>query len=144
MKLAINITNRKAKFDYHLEKSEIAGMVLTGSEVKSIRAGKVNMADSFCVIENNEVWIRGLVIQSKGNAFSHQPNRERKLLLRKTEITKIEKSLVKGYSLIPIRIFTTERNLVKIEISLGKGKKNYDKRESIKERDVKRDIDRGE
>ena len=138
----VNIVNRKAKFDYHLEKSEVAGIVLMGSEVKSIRTGKVNMTDSFCVFEDGELWIRNMHISSPGNAYSHDPVRARKVLLKRKELNKLEKDLIKGYTIIPVRIFSNAENLLKVEICLAKGKKQFDKRETIKERDIQREINR--
>jgi SsrA-binding protein len=138
----VNIVNRKAKFDYHLEKSEVAGIVLMGSEVKSIRTGKVNMTDSFCVFEDGELWIRNMHISSPGNAYSHDPVRARKVLLKRKELNKLEKDLIKGYTIIPVRIFSNAENLLKVEICLAKGKKQFDKRETIKERDIQRELSR--
>ena len=139
----VNIVNRKAKFDYHFERGEIAGIQLVGSEVKAIRFGHINMSDSFCVFENGELWARGISITSQGNAYSHEPTRARKVLLKRKELDKFEKELVKGYSIIPYRIFQNERGFLKMEIFLAKGKKQYDKREAIKERDIQREIARG-
>lgn len=138
----VNIVNRKAKFDYHLEKSEVAGIVLMGSEVKSIRTGKVNMTDSFCVFEDGELWIRNMHISSPGNAYSHDPVRARKVLLKRKELNRLEKDLIKGYTIIPVRIFSNAENLLKVEICLAKGKKQFDKRETIKERDIQRELSR--
>jgi SsrA-binding protein len=143
-KTNVSILNRKAKFDYHLERSEIAGIQLIGSEVKAIREGHINMADSFCMFENGELFAKGIHITSPGNAYSHEPTRSRKLLLKKKELAKFEKELVKGYSIIPYRIFSNENNLLKMEVFLAKGKKQFDKRETIKERDIQRDIARNE
>lgn len=140
----VSVINRKAKFDYHLERSEVAGIQLLGSEVKAIRLGHINMADSFCTFENGELWVRGIHITSQGNAYSHEPTRTRKVLLKRKELNKFEKELVKGYSIIPYRIFSNERGFLKVEIFLAKGKKQFDKRETIKERDIQRDLDRGE
>lgn len=141
-KNSINIVNRKAKFDYILEREEIAGIQLLGSEVKSIRLGSVNMTDSFCLFENGELWIRNIHISSNGGPFSHDPTRKRKLLLKKVELKKLEKKLVKGYTIIPSRIFLSDKNLIKVAICLAKGKKLFDKRESIKERDIKLEMAR--
>jgi SsrA-binding protein len=138
----VNIVNRKAKFDYHLEKSEVAGIVLMGSEVKSIRTGKVNMTDSFCVFEDGELWIRNMHISSPKNAYSHDPVRARKVLLKRKELNRLEKDLIKGYTIIPVRIFSNAENLLKVEICLAKGKKQFDKRETIKERDIQRELNR--
>jgi SsrA-binding protein len=140
----VNIVNRKAKFDYHLEKAELAGIQLVGSEVKAIRAGHVNMTDAFCVFENEELWVRNMSITSPKNAYSHEPTRARKILLKRKELNKMEKELTKGYTIIPVRLFTNSENLIKIEVCLAKGKKQFDKRETIKERDIKREISREE
>ena len=141
----VNIKNRKAKFEYHIEDDFVAGIVLMGSEIKSIRLSKVNMQDAYCFIENGEVWIVNLHISSYDNAgfVSHEPLRRRKLLLNKREIEKIDKKLKeKGLTLIPLRLFTTDKGLAKIQIAIGKGKKLYDKRDDIKQKDMKRDLAR--
>lgn len=120
-------------------------MVLQGTEVKSLRDGKASFNDSYCLIHKGEVWVKNLHIAeySHGGINNHEPMRERKLLLQKREIKKIESKLKeKGYTLIPLRIFFNEKNLVKMEIGLGKGKKMHDKRESIKERDMHREMKR--
>jgi len=141
---SVNVINRKARFDFHLERAEIAGIQLMGSEVKAIREGYINMTEAFCVFENGELWIRNMHITSKGNAFSHEPARARKVLLKRKELNKLEKDLIKGYTIVPVRLFSNAENLLKVEICLAKGKKNYDKRETIKERDIKREISREE
>lgn len=141
----MEIKNRSAYFEYHIDTKFEAGMVLLGTEVKSIRAGRASFNDSYCIIHKGEVWIKNLHIAeySHGTFNNHDPLRERKLLLQKREITRIETKLKeKGYTLVPLRLFLNEKNLVKIEIGLGKGKKLYDKRESIKQRDVDREIKR--
>lgn len=141
----MEIKNRSAYFEYHIDTKFEAGMVLLGTEVKSIRGGRASFNDSYCIIHKGEVWIKNLHIAeySHGNLNNHDPLRERKLLLQKREITRIETKLKeKGYTLVPLRLFLNEKNLVKIEIGLGKGKKLYDKRESIKQRDVDREIKR--
>src|SRR5690606_32490536 len=120
-------------------------MVLLGTEVKSLRQGRASFNDSYCFIHKGEIWIKHLHISpySHGTVNNHDPDRDKKLLLQKREIRKIESKLKeKGYTLVPLRIFTNERNLVKIEIGLGKGKKLYDKRESIKKKDVEREMKR--
>lgn len=139
-----SIENKKARFDYHLEKSQIAGIQLTGSEVKSIVAGKATLTDAFCFFDRNELWIKGAYISSSLSSYSHEPTRNRKLLMKKRELQKLQKSLDSGYTIIPIRIFSNERNLLKVELSLAKGKKQYDKRQSIKEREAKIEIQRTE
>jgi SsrA-binding protein len=141
---SVNIINRKARFDYHIERAEVAGIQLMGSEVKAIRSGHINMSEAFCVFEGGELWIRNMHITSPGNAYSHDPVRARKVLLKRKELNKLEKDLIKGYTIIPIRLFSNAENLLKVEVCLAKGKKQYDKRETIKERDVKRELSREE
>jgi SsrA-binding protein len=137
--MGIHIVNKKAKFEYFFERTENAGMVLIGSEVKAIRNGKCSLVDAFCSFENGELFIRGMNIPNEGNAFSHDPTRSRKLLLKRKELNKLEKDLVKGLTIIPYRIYENDYGLLKIEISLAKGKKLYDKRNTIKERDLDRE-----
>lgn len=137
--MGIHIVNKKAKFEYFFERTENAGMVLIGSEVKAIRNGKCSLVDAFCSFENGEIFIRGMNIPNEGNAFSHDPTRSRKLLLKRKELNKLEKDLVKGLTIIPYRIYENDYGLLKIEISLAKGKKLYDKRNTIKERDLDRE-----
>lgn len=139
------IKNRSAYHEYFIDAKYEAGMVLLGTEVKSLREGKVSFNDSYCIIHQGEVWIKSLHIAeySHGTVNNHDPLRERKLLLQKREIKKIEAKLKeKGYTLIPLRIFFNEKNLAKIEIGLAKGKKMHDKRESIKKRDSEREMKR--
>jgi SsrA-binding protein len=139
------IVNRKAKFNYEFMESYKAGMVLTGTEIKSIKEGKVNMSDSFCYFRAGELWLKNLHISEYkfGNYANHEPLRIRKLLLTKKEMQKLEgKIKEKGLTIIPYRIFFNERGLAKIEIELAKGKKSFDKRESIKERDTAKEIER--
>src|SRR5690349_3370 len=139
------IKNRSAYHEYFIDTKYEAGMVLLGTEVKSIRTGKVSFNDSYCLIHKGEIWIKSLHIAeySHGNLNNHDPVRDRKLLLQKREISKIESKLKeKGYTLIPLRMFINEKNLVKIEIGLARGKKLHDKRESIKQKDVEREMKR--
>jgi len=139
------IKNRSAYHEYFIDTKYEAGMVLLGTEVKSIRAGKVSFNDSYCLIHKGEIWIKSLHIAeySHGNLNNHDPVRDRKLLLQKREISKIESKLKeKGYTLVPLRMFINEKNLVKIEIGLARGKKLHDKRESIKQKDVEREMKR--
>ena len=141
----MDIKNRSATYEYFIDARYEAGMVLLGTEVKSLRAGRASFNDSYCLIHKGEVWLKSLHIAeySHGNANNHDPLRDRKLLLQKREIRKIESKLKeKGYTLIPLRIFMNDKNLVKIEIGLGKGKKLYDKRETIKQKDVDREMKR--
>jgi SsrA-binding protein len=141
----INIKNKKASFEYQLLEKFVAGVVLTGSEIKSIREGKVSLQEAFCDFRNNELFVRqmNIAMYKQASYLNHEPTRERKLLLNKRELKKLKKKLdEKGLTIVPMRMFINDRGLAKIEIALGKGKKLYDKRESIKERDQKRDIDR--
>ena len=139
------LNNRQAYFNYHIEDKYEAGIVLLGTEVKSIREGKVSFNDSFCMFDKGELWVRGLFINaySHGNANNHIEVHDRKLLLQKRELEKLEtKVKEKGYSIIPLRIFFNEKRFAKVEIGVGKGKKKFDKRETIKTRDVDKEIKR--
>jgi SsrA-binding protein len=139
------LQNRQAVYDYFIDTRYQAGMVLLGTEVKSLREGKASFNDSFCVAQDGEVWIKSLHIApySHGTHSNHEPLRDRKLLLTKKEISRIASALKeKGYTLVPLRIFFTDKGIVKIEIGLGRGKKQYDKRESIKKREAEREIKR--
>ena len=141
----MEIKNRSAYFEYFIDAKYEAGMVLLGTEVKSLRDGRSSFNDSYCLIHKGEIWLKSLHIAeySHGTVNNHDPLRDRKLLLNRKEIKKIEGKLKeKGYTLIPLRIFFNEKNLVKIEIGLGKGKKLHDKRESIKKKDSDREIKR--
>jgi SsrA-binding protein len=141
----MEIKNRSATFEYFFDARYEAGMVLTGTEVKSLRQGKASFNDSFCIIHKGEIWIKSLHIAeySHGTVNNHDPVRDRKLLLQKREIKKIESKLKeKGYTIIPLRIFFNEKNLAKVEIGLGKGKKLHDKRDTIRQREVEREIKR--
>lgn len=137
------IRNRQAYYDYFIEDKYDAGMVLTGTEVKSLRAGRASFNDSYCYIHRGELFIKSLHIAeySHGTSSNHDPLRERKLLLTKKEISKIESKIKeKGITVVPLRIFFNEKGLAKIELGLGKGKKLYDKRESIKQRESQREL----
>jgi SsrA-binding protein len=139
------IKNRQASFEYFIDARYEAGMVLLGTEVKSLRDGQANFADSYCLIHKGEMWLKNLNIAqySHGTVNNHDPVRDRKLLLQKREINKIESKLKeKGYTLVPLRIFFNEKNLAKIEIGLAKGKKQHDKRESIKQKEMQREMKR--
>lgn len=145
MKLqSINIKNRRAKFDFDIIETFVAGLVLTGTEIKSIRLGKAGLTDSFCYENNGELWIKNMYIGEYfyGSYNNHSSRRDRKLLLNKKEISEIGKaSKDTGFSIVPLRVFINDRGLAKIEIALAKGKKEYDKRQSIKEREDKREMD---
>ncbi len=141
----MEIKNRSAFYEYFIDNKYVAGIVLTGTEVKSLRQGKASFNDSYCIVHKGEIWLKSLHIAeySHGIVNNHDPVRDRKLLLQKREIRKIEGKLKeKGYTLIPLRIFFNEKNLIKVEIGLGKGKKLHDKRETIKNRDVEREMKR--
>jgi SsrA-binding protein len=139
------IRNRSAYHEYFIEDKYDAGMVLTGTEVKSLRDGRASFNDAYCYFHKGELWIKSLHITeySHGTVNNHDPLRERKLLLQKRELKKLEaKMKEQGYTLIPLRIFFNEKGLAKLEIGLGKGKKLHDKRETIKNRDVEREMKR--
>lgn len=139
------IRNRSARFEYHIDDKYVAGLVLTGTEVKSLREGRASFNDSYCYFHKGELWIKSLHIAeySHGTYHNHEPLRERKLLLNKKELKKLESKLKeKGYTIVPLNIFFNEKGLAKIEIGLGKGKKMHDKRETIKARDSEREIKR--
>jgi SsrA-binding protein len=141
----MEIKNRSAYYEYFIDAKYDAGIVLLGTEVKSLRAGRASFNDSYCLIHQGEIWIKSLHIgeYSHGTVNNHDPLRDRKLLLQKREIKKIEGKLKeKGYTLIPLRIFLNDKNLLKVEIGLAKGKKLHDKRESIKQKDVQREMKR--
>jgi SsrA-binding protein len=143
--MANEMNNRQAYFHYFIEDKYVAGIALMGTEVKSIRDGKLSFNDAFCMFDEGELWVRGLFIASysHGTANNHIEVHDRKLLLNKRELKKIEAKLKeKGYTIVPLKVFFNEKNFVKVEIGLGKGKKLYDKRETIKSRDVEKDIKR--
>ncbi len=145
MQQRINIKNRKARFNYELLDRYTAGIQLGGTEIKSIRAGKASIAESFCEIKEGEVWCVNMHIDEYqyGSYYNHKPKRNRKLLLQKKEIKKMERKLQdKGITMIPLEVFINERGLAKMNIALAKGKKLYDKRESIKTKDINRDLQR--
>jgi SsrA-binding protein len=141
----INIQNRRATFDYSVSEKFVAGIVLTGTEIKSVRAGKVSLADSYCYMKNGEVFVRNLHITEydKASFYNHAPLRERKLLLNKVELNKIERKLKdNGTTLIALRMFISASGYAKLEIGIGKGKKSFDKREDIKKKDIERETAR--
>lgn len=145
MKNQINIQNKKARFEYHLEDKFISGIQLTGTEIKSIRNSKASIVEAYCVFENGEVFIRNMHIAAyeNGSFYNHKPRGDRKLLLNRKEINKIEKFLkVKGNTIVPLRMFISEKGWAKLEIALARGKKLHDKRQDLKEKDDKRDMDR--
>jgi SsrA-binding protein len=141
----INIQNRRASFDYAFLERFTAGLVLRGTEIKSVRAGKVSLADGFCFFKNGELFIRNMHINEyeKGSYNNHQPLRERKLLLSRAELQKLERKLTdKGLTIVPVRMFISESGYAKLEIALAKGKKSFDKRQDIKKKDIERETER--
>ena len=141
----INIRNKKARFEYILLDKYVAGMVLTGTEIKSIREGKVSIGEGYCIFIGGELFARQIHISpyKQGGFMNHDPMRERKLLLKKSELKKIlKKNQVKGLTIVPLRLFVNDKGLAKLEIALAKGKKVHDKRTSIKEKDMRRELDR--
>ena len=138
----IEIQNKKAKFDYEILETYESGIVLTGTEIKSIRLGKVNLKDSYCIIKNNEIFILNMHISAYdfGNIFNHEETRTRKLLLHKKEILKLKNELnLNGLTIVPLKLYF-KKNKVKILIGLAKGKHTYDKREAIKKKDQEREL----
>ncbi|WP_439882449.1 SsrA-binding protein SmpB [Pontibacter sp. MBLB2868] len=141
----VNIVNRKASFEYQFLDKYTAGIMLKGTEIKSIREGKVNMQDGYCVFQREELWVHNLHIATytEGTHYNHEPTRARKLLLNKKELRRLEAGTQEqGVTIIPTRIFVNDRGYAKVEIALARGKKLYDKRQDIKEKDVKREMDR--
>lgn len=146
-KIKVNIVNRKAGFDFEFLENYTAGVVLAGTEIKSIRAGKASLSDSFCYFNNNELYIKNMHIADYWWASYNRkdPKRERKLLLKRKELNKLERAVKeKGLTIVPTRLFIADNGFAKINISLARGKKEYDKRESIKEKDMRRAEQRGE
>ncbi len=141
----VNIQNKKARFDYEITDTYTAGMVLTGTEIKSIRDGRASLVDTYCLIENGEVWVKQMNVSeySYGSYNNHATRRDRKLLLNRKEIAKLQKAAEDpGYTIVPLKIFINDRGLAKMVIGVGRGKKQYDKRQSIREREDKRQLDR--
>ncbi|EDP69857.1 SsrA RNA binding protein [Flavobacteriales bacterium ALC-1] len=146
MQKTVNILNKKAKFQYEILDKYTAGIVLTGTEIKSIRSGKASIAESFCEFnDREELFVINMTVEEYafGNYYNHKPKAERKLLLNRKELKKLKKEMdVKGNAIIPLKLYINEKGFAKLIIGLGKGKKLYDKRETIKDRDNKRDLDR--
>lgn len=141
----VNIVNRRASYEYQFLDKYTAGIMLRGTEIKAIREGNVNMTDAFCTFHNEGLWLHNMHIAkfTEGTYNNHEPVRERKLLLNKRELKQLSKnSQEQGLTIIPIRVFISERGFAKVEIALAKGKKLYDKREDIKAKDQKRELDR--
>ena len=145
MKADVVIKNKRATFDYELLDSFIAGIVLTGTEIKSIRLGKASLVDTFCLVDKGELWVKNMYIAEYfyGTYNNHAARRDRKLLLTKKELRKIS-SVVRtsGFTIIPTKLFINDRGLAKVVIAIARGKKEYDKRDSIRERDDRREMDR--
>ena len=145
MQNTIHIKNKRAYFDYEIIEKFTAGIVLDGTEVKSIREGKASLGDSYCFIRENEIFVRGMQIAEYrfGSYNNHSPDRERKLLLEKKEIKRLaRKTRETGNTIVTLKVFFSDRGYAKLQIGLAKGKKQYDKRESIKQKDAKRQMDR--
>jgi len=141
----MDISNRKAYYEYSIIQKYTAGIVLSGTEIKSLRSGKASFNDSYCLFFKGELFLRNLHIAeySFGGVYNHDPLRERKLLLRKSELKKLESKIKeKGYTIIPLKLFISQKGIAKVEIGLGKGKKIYDKRDTIKAREQTREIKR--
>lgn len=141
----INIKNKRAAFDYELIDKYIAGIQLYGTEIKSLRGGHASLVDSFCFFNRGELFVKGMRISEYfyGTFNNHIPDRERKLLLQKKELVKLERKVKEsGYTIIPLRLFINDKGLAKLELYMARGKKEYDKRETLKEKDSKRDLDR--
>lgn len=141
----VEIKNRRASFEYSFLDTFTAGLVLTGTEIKSIRQGKANLTDSYCLFLQEELFVRNMHISKydEGTHFNHDPLRDRKLLLSKRELGKLQKALKNvGLTIIPTRLFISDKGYAKLNFALAKGKKTFDKRDDIKEKDVKRDMDR--
>ena len=141
----INIKNKRATFDYEILDRFVAGIQLYGTEIKSIRDGKAGLSDTYCTFINNELWVKNMHISTYffGTYNNHDVRRDRKLLLNKRELTKLLRGTKEtGLTIVPTKLFITEKGLAKLEIGMAKGKKNYDKRQSLKEKEDKRSIDR--
>jgi len=142
MKKSINIVNKKARFEYEFLQTEIVGIQLVGSEVKSIRQGKVSISEGYCYFKDGELFVKGMNISDYGFGSFHETVRDRKLLLKRKELDDLESKLINGLTIVPYRVFLNDKGLIKMEIALSKGKKIHDKRESIKSRDIDRDMKR--
>ena len=142
MKTLVNIINKKAKFEYEFIRTEVGGIVLMGSEVKSIRNGKMSISESFCTFVDGELYLKNANISEISSDYTHKSNQDRKILLKRRELSRLQKELIKGLTIVPYRVFLNEKGLIKVEIALAKGKNLYDKRETMKKRDIEREINR--
>lgn len=145
MQKQINIQNKRARFEFHLVENFVAGIVLSGTEIKSIRNGKASILEAYCIFLNGEVWVRNMhnAAYENGSFYNHAPKADRKLLLNRKEINKIDKFLKdKGNTVVPLKMFLSDKGWAKMEIALAKGKKLHDKRQDLKEKDDKREMDR--
>lgn len=140
MKTKVNIINKKVRFEYEILRTETAGIMLMGSEVKSIKDGKVSLSESYCTFVNGELFLKNANITEMASSFTHKSKQDRKLLLKKVELNRFKKELVKGLTIVPYRIFENDKGLIKVEVVLGRGKNLHDKRETIKNRDLQREI----
>ena len=141
----MEVINKSARFNYFIEEEIECGVVLTGTEIKSIRLGKAGLSDTFCYINNGEVWIKNMYVAEYafGSYNNHQIRRDRKLLLTKKEIAKMQKyNQLSGFTIVPLKLFINDKGLAKLSVAIARGKKEYDKRQSIKEREDKRMMDR--
>ncbi|WP_315366342.1 SsrA-binding protein SmpB [Prevotella koreensis] len=144
-KSPVNIRNKKASFEYYFVDVLTAGIVLTGTEIKSIRMGKASLVDAYCYIHNGEIWVKGMNVSPYfyGSYSNHESKRERKLLLNRREINRLEEtSKTPGYTIIPILIFIDDKGRAKVDVALARGKKLYDKRQTMKEKEDRREMDR--
>ncbi len=145
MKEKVVAKNRKAHFLYEISDTYTAGMVLTGTEIKSLRAGHANLVEAYCVFINGELWVKqmNIPIYAQGTFYNHEPRRDRKLLLSRKELSKLARAVQqKGIAIVALRIFINERGYAKLVIGLGRGKRNYDKRQTLKQRDADRQLQR--
>ena len=141
----VNVRNKRASFEFEILDKYVGGLVLRGTEIKSIREGKVNLQDGYCYFNSSELFVKGVQISpyAQGSHYNHEGGRERKLLLKRSELNKLRAKVEeKGLTLVPLRLFINDRGLAKMEIALARGKKLYDKRESIKDRETKRELAR--
>jgi SsrA-binding protein len=138
----MSIHNRQASFNYEIIRTETAGIVLQGSEVKQLKSGKASLVDAFCYFDGDELFVRDFNINETKTAYSHDPKRVKKLLLNRTELTKLKRDQDKHLTIVPLKVFMSESRIFKMEIALVRGKKSHNKKESIKERDIKRETQR--